>query len=120
MAQLMQGITHYSLLPRTPEALIEDVLDINLLGTILACKVVVRLMLSAKKRGCIINISSALAHSGGAGSSVYAASKAGVLGFTRALAEELGPRGIRCNAIAPGYIKTDMLAGKGFQFEGKS
>lgn len=61
--------------------------------------------------GCIINISSALAHRGGAGSSVYAASKAGVIGFTKALAEEMGSRHIRSNAIAPGYIDTDMVAG---------
>lgn len=65
-----------------------------------------------KSGGCIINVSSALAHRGGSGSTVYAASKAGLVGFTKALAEELGPKGIRCNAIAPGYISTDMVSGK--------
>lgn len=65
-----------------------------------------------RKGGSIINISSAMAHRGGSGSTVYAASKAGVIGFTKALAQELGPRGIRCNSIAPGYIETDMVSGK--------
>lgn len=65
--------------------------------------------------GCIINVSSALAHRGGSGSSIYAASKAGLNGFTKALAEELGPRGVRCNAICPGYIDTDMVAGESIQ-----
>lgn len=67
-------------------------------------------------RGCIVNISSALAHRGGAGSTVYAASKAGILGFTKALAEELGPRGIRSCAVCPGYIETDMVAGMSDDF----
>lgn len=62
--------------------------------------------------GCIINISSALAHRGGSGSTIYAASKAGVIGFTKALAEEVGSRNIRCNAIAPGLIETDMVSGR--------
>ncbi|ORY80949.1 hypothetical protein BCR37DRAFT_348451 [Protomyces lactucae-debilis] len=104
------GITHYSLLPRTPQHVMDEIVQVNLLGTIYGCKAISRKMLSNKQGGCIINISSALAHRGGAGSSVYAATKAGLLGFSRALAEELGPRGIRCNAIAPGYIETDILA----------
>ena len=60
--------------------------------------------------GSIINISSGLAYRGGKGSTVYAASKAGVLGFTKSLAQELAPR-IRVNAIAPGYVDTDMTKG---------
>lgn len=111
-SNLTVGITHYSLLPRTPQHVMDEIVQVNLLGTIYGCKAVSRKMLSNKQGGCIINISSALAHRGGAGSSVYAATKAGLLGFSRALAEELGPRGIRCNAIAPGYVETDMLAGK--------
>lgn len=64
-----------------------------------------------RKSGLILNISSALSYRGGAGSSVYAASKAGINAFTRSLAEELGPRGIRVVGIAPGYIDTDMVKG---------
>lgn len=60
--------------------------------------------------GSIINISSGLAFRGGKGSTIYAASKAGVLGFTKSLAQELAPR-IRVNAIAPGYVDTDMTKG---------
>lgn len=70
-------------------------------------------------RGCIVNISSALAHRGGAGSTVYAASKAGILGFTKALAEELGPRGIRTCAVCPGYIETDMVSGMSEEFRAR-
>ena len=68
-------------------------------------------MLANKKPGCIINVSSALAHRGGSGSTVYAASKAGIIGFTKALSAELSPRGIRSVAIAPGYIDTAMTSG---------
>ncbi|KAM3079565.1 hypothetical protein ACMFMG_005980 [Clarireedia jacksonii] len=65
-------------------------------------------MMMKQREGCIINISSLLGMKGGKGSAAYAASKAGVLGLTRALAAELGPAGIRVNAIVPGYIETDM------------
>lgn len=64
-----------------------------------------------RKSGSIINISSVLAHKGVPGSSIYAASKAGILGLTRSLAVELGQRNIRVNAICPGYIETEMTAG---------
>ena len=60
--------------------------------------------------GCIINIASIYAHHSGRGSTIYAASKAGVVGFTRALASELGSRNIRVNSISPGYVDTEMLA----------
>ncbi|KAM3082442.1 hypothetical protein ACMFMF_002106 [Clarireedia jacksonii] len=101
------GITHSSLLFNTTPALIESILRTNLQGTIWGCKVISRMMMK-QREGCIINISSLLGMKGGKGSAAYAASKAGVLGLTRALAAELGPAGIRVNAIVPGYIETDM------------
>ncbi|KAK4983735.1 hypothetical protein LTR66_006087 [Elasticomyces elasticus] len=111
------GVTHSSFLVRMSEAQIHEILQTNLTGTILASRWAAKNMLRNKKsgsglsdmdRGCIINVASLLGLQGGAGSSVYAASKAGVLGFTRALASELGPAGIRVNAIVPGYVETDM------------
>lgn len=116
-----EGVTHYSLLPRTPVGIIEEVVNTNLMGSIYAAKAFSKTIIGSRtsadqrhvrREGCIINISSALAFRGGSGSSVYAASKAGMIGFTKALAEEFGPRGIRVNAIAPGYIDTDMVSGK--------
>ncbi|PQE05235.1 3-oxoacyl-acyl carrier reductase protein [Rutstroemia sp. NJR-2017a BBW] len=101
------GITHSSPLITTSPDLIESVLHTNLQGTIWGCKVVSRMMVR-RREGCIINVSSLLGMKGGRGSAAYAASKAGVLGLTRALAAELGPSGIRVNAIVPGYIETDM------------
>lgn len=109
------GITHYSLLPRTSVSTIDDVLSTNLLGPIYGSRAFSKAMLRNSKSGgdgaCIINISSALAHRNGSGSTVYAASKAGLIGFTKAFAEEFGPRGLRTCALAPGYIDTDMVSG---------
>ncbi|TID21846.1 Short-chain dehydrogenase/reductase [Venturia nashicola] len=111
------GVTHSSLLMAMKEESIHELIDVNLKGTVFACQAVSKAMLRSKhgqseaqtrKNLCIINISSLLATHGGRGSSVYSASKAGVLGLTRALAAELGPLGIRVNAIVPGYIETDM------------
>ncbi|KFX85720.1 hypothetical protein V490_09457 [Pseudogymnoascus sp. VKM F-3557] len=104
------GITHYSLLVRTPAAKVDEVLDTNLRGTILGCQYMAKDMMR-KKTGCIINIASLLGVKGGRGSSVYAASKAAVLGFTRALAAETGPSGVRVNTVVPGYIETEMVSG---------
>jgi NAD(P)-dependent dehydrogenase (short-subunit alcohol dehydrogenase family) len=104
------GIAQYKLLAQSSSDHIRTILDINLLGTIYACKKLSRLMIASRKEGVLINISSALAYRYGAGSSVYAASKAGVIGFSKALAEELGPR-IRVNTLVPGYISTDMTSG---------
>ncbi|CAG8956347.1 hypothetical protein HYFRA_00003728 [Hymenoscyphus fraxineus] len=103
------GITHSSPLFTTQISSLESVMQTNLMGTMLACRIVGLGMLK-NKQGCIINIASLLGLKGGRGSSAYAASKAGVIGFTRALAAEAGEKGIRVNVIVPGYIETDMTA----------
>lgn len=104
------GITHYSPLFVTSPALLDEVLRTNLMGTMMGCRAVGKGMLQ-RKGGCIINVASLLGSKGGKGSSAYAASKAGVVGLTRALAAELGEKNIRVNVILPGYIETDMTEG---------
>ncbi|KAF7941818.1 uncharacterized protein EAE97_006655 [Botrytis byssoidea] len=101
------GLTHASPLITTSPSLIENILQTNLMGTIWGCKIIGKEMLR-RREGCIINVSSLLGIKGGRGSAAYVASKAGVLGLTRALAAEMGSAGIRVNAIVPGYIETDM------------
>ncbi|KAH7409245.1 hypothetical protein BKA64DRAFT_391414 [Cadophora sp. MPI-SDFR-AT-0126] len=101
------GITHYSPLFVTGPTLLDEVLRTNLMGTMMGCRAVGKAMLGGKG-GCIINVASLLGVKGGKGSSAYAASKAGVVGLTRALAAELGEKNIRVNVILPGYIETDM------------
>ncbi|KAI1427966.1 hypothetical protein F5Y12DRAFT_99349 [Xylaria sp. FL1777] len=101
------GITQSSLLLKTPFPEIEQILNVNLRGTILGCQTVIPIMVR-QKSGCIINVSSLLATHGGRGASVYAASKAGIIGLTRSLACELGRFKIRANIVQPGYIQTDM------------
>lgn len=98
------------LLATADEASLERMLDVNLKGMIRLTRECVRLMLLAS-RGCIVNVASIAALRGAAGLSIYSATKAGVVGFTRSLAREVGPRGIRVNAVAPGYLETDMSAG---------
>ena len=90
-----------------PDAQIEQMLSVNLQASIRLAKECARVMLR-QKSGCILNISSIIANRGFAGLSVYAATKAGMVGFTRSLARELGARGIRVNAICPGYLETEM------------
>lgn len=101
------GISQSSLLLSTSKEMIDNVVDLNLLGTIFASQALVKPMIR-KKRGCIINISSVLAVRGIKGTSVYSATKAGVSGFTRALAAELGGRNIRVNSICAGLVDTPM------------
>lgn len=101
------GISKDNLLLRmTPEQW-DDVMNINLKSVFNITKQVIRPMMKAKK-GSIINMSSIIGIRGNAGQASYAASKAGIIGFTKSIAHELGSRNIRCNAIAPGFIETDM------------
>ncbi len=101
------GISKDNLLLRmTPEQW-DEVININLKSVYNMTKQVIRPMMKAKK-GSIINMSSIIGIRGNAGQSSYAASKAGIIGFTKSIAAELGSRNIRCNAIAPGFIETDM------------
>jgi 3-oxoacyl-[acyl-carrier protein] reductase len=104
------GITKDNLLLRLTEEQWDDVMRVNLKSVFNMTKAAIRPMLKAKS-GSIINMSSVVGVEGNAGQSNYAASKAGVIGFTKSIAEELGSRNIRCNAIAPGFIKTEMTSG---------
>ena len=103
------GITRDTLLMRMTEDMWDEVININLKSTFNLTKAVQRPMLKARK-GSIINMSSVVGVAGNAGQSNYAASKAGMIGFTKSVAQEIGSRGIRCNAIAPGFIETEMTA----------
>lgn len=101
------GISKDNLLLRMTQEQWDDVMNINLKSVFNMTKQVIRPMMKAKK-GSIINMSSIIGIRGNAGQSSYAASKAGIIGFTKSIAHELGSRNIRCNAIAPGFIETDM------------
>jgi 3-oxoacyl-[acyl-carrier protein] reductase len=103
------GISKDNLLLRmTPEQW-EDVLKINLNSVFYMTKQVIKPMMKARN-GNIINMSSVIGVMGNAGQASYAASKAGIIGFTKSVAKELGSRNIRCNAIAPGFVETDMTS----------
>jgi 3-oxoacyl-[acyl-carrier protein] reductase len=103
------GISKDNLLLRmTPEQW-DDVIQTNLKSVFNMTKQVIRPMMKAKS-GSIINMSSVIGEMGNAGQSSYAASKAGVIGFTKSIAKELGSRNIRCNAVAPGFVETDMTS----------
>ena len=103
------GISKDNLLLRmTPEQW-DEVMQTNLKSVFNMTKQVVRPMMKARN-GSIINMSSVIGEMGNAGQSSYAASKAGVIGFTKSIAKELGSRNIRCNAIAPGFVETDMTS----------
>ncbi|KAI7881577.1 3-oxoacyl-reductase [Lichtheimia hyalospora FSU 10163] len=103
------GISRDGLLVRMKDQDLQETMNTNLFGTMRMCQFVSKSMIK-QKEGCIINISSIVGLQGNIGQSVYSASKAGIIGFTRSLAKELGPSQIRVNAIAPGYIETDMTA----------
>ena len=103
------GITRDNLLLRLKEEDIQKVLDVNLKSMFFTSKNVLRPMMKQRK-GRIINITSVIGLMGNSGQSNYAASKAGIIGFTKSLAREVGSRNITVNAIAPGFIETDMTA----------
>ena len=103
------GITRDNLLMRMSEEQFDEVIRTNLKSAFNITKACQRPMLKARK-GSIINISSVVGVKGNAGQANYAASKAGMIGFTKSVALELGSRNIRCNAIAPGFIETEMTA----------
>lgn len=101
------GITRDGLLVRMTEEAWDAVLNVNLKGTFLVSRAAVKHMMK-RKTGVIINIASVIGLMGNAGQANYAASKAGIIAFTKSLAKEFGKRGIRANAIAPGFIQSDM------------
>lgn len=103
------GITRDGLLMRMPEADFDAVISANLKGAFLCMKAVARLMIR-RKYGRIVNLSSVVGLRGNAGQVNYAASKAGVIGMTKSLAKELASKGVTVNAVAPGFIETDMTA----------
>lgn len=103
------GITRDALLIRMKQEDWDAVLDTNLKGVYNCSKAAAKIMIK-KRRGKIINISSVVGVAGNAGQSNYAAAKAGVIGFSKAIARELAPRNIQVNVVAPGFIETDMTA----------
>ncbi len=106
------GITRDNLLLRMKEEDWDAVLDVNLKGAFHTVKAVTKGMMK-RRDGVIINVASVVGLMGNAGQANYAASKAGLVGFTKSVARELASRGVRCNAVAPGYIRTDMTADLG-------
>ena len=103
------GITRDALLMRMKEEDFDKVIEVNLRGTFLVTKAVTPYMMK-KRNGRIINLSSVVGVTGNAGQSNYSASKAGIIGFTKSVAKELASRNIRVNAVAPGFIDTDMTS----------
>jgi 3-oxoacyl-[acyl-carrier protein] reductase len=101
------GITRDTLVLRMKDEDWDRVLEVNLKGAFLCSRAVAKGMLKARE-GSIVNVTSIVGQSGAAGQANYAASKAGLIGLTKSLAKEFGSRGIRCNAVAPGFIETDM------------
>ena len=105
------GVTRDNLLGRIKDDDFDRVIDVNLKGAFNMVKALYRTWLRNKGTGRIVNVSSVVGLMGNAGQVNYAASKAGLIGLTKSIARELAPRGVTCNAVAPGFIETDMTAG---------
>ena len=105
------GITRDGLAPIMKEADFDDVIAVNLKGAFNMIRHCSGIFIR-NREGCIINITSVAGLTGNAGQSNYSASKAGLVGLTKSIAKELAPKGIRCNAVAPGFIETDMTGGQ--------
>ena len=105
------GVTRDNLLGRIKDDDFDRVIDVNLKGAFNMVKALYRTWLRNKGTGRIVNVSSVAGLMGNAGQANYAASKAGLIGLTKSIARELAPRGVTCNAVAPGFIETDMTAG---------
>lgn len=103
------GITRDGLLMRMGDDAFDRVLDVNLKGTFNTTRALTKTFMR-QRGGCVVNMSSVVGLMGNAGQANYAASKAGVIGLTKAVARELAPRGVRVNAVAPGFVETDMTA----------
>jgi 3-oxoacyl-[acyl-carrier protein] reductase len=106
------GVTRDTLMIRMSEDDWQTVIDTNLTGAFHVCKAAYRPMMR-QRSGSIVTVSSVVGVTGNAGQANYAASKAGLIGFTKSLARELGGRGVRANVVAPGYVDTDMTADLG-------
>ena len=104
------GVTRDNLLGRIKDEDFDRVIDVNLKGAFNMVKALYRNWLRNKGTGRIVNVSSVVGLMGNAGQANYAASKAGLIGLTKSVARELAPRGVTCNAVAPGFIETDMTA----------
>ena len=103
------GITRDGLLMRMGDDAFDRVLDVNLKGTFNMTRALTKTFMR-QRGGCVVNMSSVVGLMGNAGQANYAASKAGVIGLSKAVARELAPRGVRANAVAPGFVETDMTA----------
>jgi len=101
------GITRDGLLARMPDEDWRDVVETNLSSVFYTCRAAARPMLK-RRRGAIVNVSSVVGVHGNPGQTNYAAAKAGIIGFTKSLARELGSRGVRANVVAPGYVTTQL------------